>query len=103
MGDAAPAGDGGALGPAASLVEEPSQSDGQRLESLATALDLGRFACKELRTVCAVPETGRRLLIETRLPVSETAYQLGFEYPQHFSRLFKSRTGMTPNKYRLTA
>ena len=26
-----------------------------------------------------------------------------FEYPQHFSRLFKSRTGMTPNAYRLTA
>ena len=34
---------------------------------------------------------------------SEIAYQLGFEYPQHFSRLFKSRTGMTPNAYRLTA
>ena len=103
MGDAAPAGDGGALGPAASLVEEPRRADGQRLEPLAAALDLGRFACKELRPVCAVSETGRRLLIETRLPVSEIAYQLGFEYPQHFSRLFKSRTGMTPNKYRLTA
>ena len=103
MGDAAPAGDGGALGPAASLVEEPRRADGQRLEPLAAALDLGRFACKELWPVCAVSETGRRLLIETRLPVSEIAYQLGFEYPQHFSRLFKSRTGMTPNKYRLTA
>ena len=45
----------------------------------------------------------KQLLIETRLPVSEIAYQLGFEYPQHFSRLFKSRTGMTPNEYRLTA
>ena len=31
------------------------------------------------------------------------AYQLGFEYPQHFTRLFKSRTGMTPNQYRMTA
>jgi len=29
--------------------------------------------------------------------------KFGFEYPQHFSRLFKSRTGMTPNEYRLTA
>ena len=37
------------------------------------------------------------------IAVSEIAYQLGFEYPQHFSRLFKSRTGMTPNAYRLTA
>ena len=51
----------------------------------------------------AVIERSKQLLVETRLPVSEIAYQLGFEYPQHFSRLFKSRTGMTPNEYRLTA
>jgi AraC-like DNA-binding protein len=51
----------------------------------------------------AVIERSKQLLIETRLTVSEIAYQLGFEYPQHFSRLFKSRTGMTPNAYRLTA
>ena len=51
----------------------------------------------------AVIERSKQLLIETRLPVSEIAYQLGFEYPQHFSRLFKSRTGITPNEYRLTA
>ena len=44
-----------------------------------------------------------RLDQDYRLPVSEIAYQLGFEYPQHFSRLFKSRIGMTPNEYRLTA
>ena len=51
----------------------------------------------------AVIERSKQLLVETRLPVSEIAYQLGFEYPQHFSRLFKSRTGKTPNEYRLTA
>ena len=51
----------------------------------------------------AVIDRSKQLLVETRLPVSEIAYQLGFEYPQHFSRLFKSRTGMTPNEYRLTA
>ena len=51
----------------------------------------------------AVIDRSKQLLVETRLPVSEIAYQLGFEYPQHFSRLFKSRTGMTPNAYRLTA
>jgi len=51
----------------------------------------------------AVIERSKQLLVETRLPVSEIAYQLGFEYPQHFSRLFKSRTGVTPNEYRLTA
>ena len=33
--------------------------------------------------------------------VSEIAYELGFKYPQHFSRLFKQRVGHTPNEYRL--
>ena len=51
----------------------------------------------------AVIERSKQLLIETRLPVSEIAYQLGFQYSQHFTRLFKAKTGMTPNAYRLTA
>jgi AraC-like DNA-binding protein len=33
--------------------------------------------------------------------VSEIAYELGFKYPQHFSRMFKNETGYTPNQYRL--
>jgi len=32
--------------------------------------------------------------------VSEIAYDLGFKYPQHFSRLFKQKVGYTPNEYR---
>jgi AraC-like DNA-binding protein len=32
--------------------------------------------------------------------VSQIAYELGFEYPQHFSKLFKSKTGLSPAKYR---
>ncbi|RYE30300.1 MAG: AraC family transcriptional regulator, partial [Sphingobacteriales bacterium] len=32
--------------------------------------------------------------------VSEIAYELGFKYPQHFSRLFKQKVGHTPNEYR---
>lgn len=33
------------------------------------------------------------------LPVSEVAYRLGFEYPQHLSRMFKKGTGLTPMEY----
>jgi len=33
--------------------------------------------------------------------VNEIAYELGFKYPQHFTRLFKNVTGFTPNEYRL--
>lgn len=31
--------------------------------------------------------------------ISQVAYDLGFEYPQHFSRMFKKHTGMTPSQY----
>ena len=32
--------------------------------------------------------------------VSEIAFELGFKYPQHFSRFFKQQVGQTPNEYR---
>ncbi len=32
--------------------------------------------------------------------VSEIAYDLGYEYSQHFSKIFKSKTGMSPSEYR---
>jgi AraC-like DNA-binding protein len=32
--------------------------------------------------------------------ISDIAFELGFKYPQHFARLFKQKTGMTPNEYR---
>ena len=32
--------------------------------------------------------------------VSEIAYELGFKYPQHFSRLFKQRVGHSPSEFR---
>lgn len=32
--------------------------------------------------------------------ISSVAYELGFQYPQHFTRLFKKVTGYTPQEYR---
>ncbi|MDE5637553.1 MAG: helix-turn-helix transcriptional regulator, partial [Alistipes sp.] len=40
-----------------------------------------------------------RILDPTK-SISEVAYSLGFQYPQHFSRLFKRIVGRTPNEYR---
>mgnify|MGYP000983007789 FL=1 len=40
-------------------------------------------------------------LYDSSKSVNEVAYELGFKYPQHFSRLFKQRTGTTPNEFRL--
>jgi len=36
----------------------------------------------------------------TTMSVSEIAYELGFEHPQSFSRIFKAKTGMTPLAFR---
>lgn len=45
-------------------------------------------------------EKAKNLLLASNNNVNEIAYNLGFEYPQHFSRLFKHKTGMSPSKYR---
>ena len=45
-------------------------------------------------------ERAKGLLKTTDLSVSEIAYSLGFEYPQYFNRLFKSKTGQTPVAFR---
>lgn len=45
-------------------------------------------------------EKAKNLLLGTEESVSEIAYSLGFNYPHYFSRLFKSKTGLTPQKYR---
>lgn len=45
-------------------------------------------------------EEAKNLLLSSNKTVGELAFLLGFEYPQYFSRLFKSKTGMTPIEYR---
>ncbi len=47
-------------------------------------------------------ETSKNLLLSSHKTVAEISFDLGFEYPQYFSRLFKKRTGQTPNEYRAT-
>ncbi|MEL6256705.1 MAG: helix-turn-helix domain-containing protein [Bacteroidota bacterium] len=39
-------------------------------------------------------------LLSSSNTVSEIAYELGFNYPHYFSRLFKSKTGKTPLEFR---
>jgi AraC-like DNA-binding protein len=39
-------------------------------------------------------------LLGSKDSISEIGYSLGFKYPQHFSNLFKSKTGMSPLEYR---
>lgn len=39
-------------------------------------------------------------IVDEEKSISEIAYELGFKYPQHFTRMFKKETGYTPNEYR---
>jgi len=45
-------------------------------------------------------EKAKILLLGTQEPVNRIANSLGFESPQHFSKLFKNKTGMSPIEYR---
>ena len=47
-----------------------------------------------------VIDLAKEMILSTKLPVSQIAYELGYQYPQHFSRVFKNSVGMTPNEYR---
>jgi AraC-like DNA-binding protein len=47
-----------------------------------------------------VIEMAKEKIFESDKTVNEIANELGFKYPQHFSRLFKQRVGYTPNEYR---
>lgn len=39
--------------------------------------------------------------LDTEKSLAEISYELGFKYPQHFTRLFKQKTGYTPQEYRV--
>lgn len=45
-------------------------------------------------------DVAKERIFDTRKSVGEVAYELGFKYPQHFTRLFKKLTGLTPKEYR---
>jgi AraC-like DNA-binding protein len=45
-------------------------------------------------------ERAKYKLLNSQNPISEVAYDLGFEYPQNFSKLFKRKVGLSPTEYR---
>jgi AraC-like DNA-binding protein len=45
-------------------------------------------------------EKAKEKLSTTNLSVSEIAYELGFEHPQSFSKLFKTKTNSSPLEFR---
>lgn len=51
----------------------------------------------------ALIKKAKRLLLSTSLTINETAFRLGFDYPQYFSRLFKRKTDLTPAAFCFSA
>lgn len=45
-------------------------------------------------------EQAKEYIVGTDKKLSQIAYELGFQYSQHFNRLFKKSVGYTPNEYR---
>ncbi|MCX4258637.1 MAG: helix-turn-helix domain-containing protein [Muribaculaceae bacterium] len=54
---------------------------------------------QDLITLFLIAEAKRRL-VATDADISEIAYDLGFQYPQHFTRLFKRVAGKSPRAFR---
>jgi len=44
-------------------------------------------------------DEAKNMLLKPNKSIAEVAYELGFEYPQYFSRLFKKKEGISPTQY----
>lgn len=60
--------------------------------------ETGRSAQEQIQVM--LTDIAKERVLDKSKSVSEVAYELGFKYPQHFTRLFKKRTGYTPKEYR---
>ncbi len=58
----------------------------------------GKTASEHIRL--KVIDVVKEQLLSSGKTMSEIAYDLGFQYPQHLSRMFKRVTGTTPNAFR---
>lgn len=45
-------------------------------------------------------EVAKERILDPNKYISEIAYDLGFKYPQHFTRMFKQQVGVSPKEYR---
>ena len=61
--------------------------------------ETGRTA-KDLINDCVLAKAKELLQSET-ITITEVSQRIGFEYPQHFVRFFKSLTGKTPSQWRV--
>ncbi|MFK7922573.1 MAG: helix-turn-helix domain-containing protein, partial [Bacteroidia bacterium] len=83
--------------PSLSQCGEALNLSGSYLSDLLK-LETGRSAKDHIHAF--VIEQAKTLLLNQPSSISQVAFDLGFEYSQHFSKLFKTKTGMSPSEYR---
>lgn len=69
----------------------------QRYLSDTLKAETGKTAIEQINLF--VLEEAKSMLSQPDASVTATAYALGFEYPQYFSRMFKKKVGMTPKEF----
>jgi AraC-like DNA-binding protein len=47
-----------------------------------------------------IVDKAKNKLLNSEDPISQIAFSLGFEYPQHFSKVFKTNAGVSPKQFR---
>lgn len=60
--------------------------------------DTGKSAQEYIQS--KVIDLAKVRIFDINKSISEVAFELGFKYPQHFTRLFKQRVGLSPTEYR---
>ncbi len=78
------------------LAEKMSVS--QRYLSDTLKKETGKTSTEHLQLYLI--DEAKNILLNPNKNISEVAYELGFEYPQYFSKLFKIKEGMSPSEYR---
>lgn len=61
--------------------------------------ETGKSAMEHIQSTLI--DIAKERILGTEDTMSQISYELGFQYPQHFGRLFKQRVGCTPNEYRI--
>jgi AraC-like DNA-binding protein len=70
----------------------------QRYLSDTLKKETGKSATEHIQWF--VIDQAKNILLQPNKSISEVAYELGFEYPQYFSRLFKKKEGLSPSEFR---
>lgn len=61
--------------------------------------ETGRSAQDYIQT--KIIDLAKDKLVDSDKTINEVAYELGFKYPQHFSRMFKKAAGITPSEFKV--